>query len=519
MKKVLLQMLLPYLGLVVFAFGCKKDDFRNPSTPPPHGGGNGQVSNVIRFNIDSLPGERIGLNGLSAVITIINEQNQPVLTDKKISLQFGGKYLSDTLVLPNGNYKLTKFLVVEDTIKRFATPVANSPKASAVQRPLSISFALPKSTLSTIDIEVARIADGDQPESFGYPKGTWNTTGGTVPPPPIPATVKLKIKPMIKVGEITYDSIPVNFTWITWDATGKMIATQRIPLPAGINEVTLPGNAYKYSLQVERWGIHDEIEVLKTNIEEGTVYSLGGSKAAKKLKSELVYKWVDGAYQSLSKNTYEYDANGRLSQILYHLRRADNSPYLAMTDKFSYNAAGKVQRINRYDEHNVLKSETVFDYDQQGRYKRASLTEENNFTQGEITYSPAADPGTHQIDIRYSFAQGPFPTNYNMQRKGGNTVKDIKINSNNTTESGTYQYDFNINPYIHMNWPDMFLSNQSRNNLVGQQKVFTWGPHINIPYGFTYTYDADGYPKEVVKTYFNYATGIYVYSTKTVFNY
>jgi len=515
MKKVMLQIPLLLIGIAVFMIGCKKDDFRNPL--PPHGGGNGQVSNALRFSMDSLPGERTGLNGLSVLITIVNDQNLPVLTDKKISLQFNGKYASDTLILPNGNYKLTRFFVVDDTIKRFATPIANSPKASAVQRPLSISFDLPKSTVSTLSIEVARINAGDQPESFGYPKGSWIIPADNPPPTPIPS-VKIKIKPMIKIGDVTYDSIPVNFTWITWDATGKMIATSKIALPAGTNEVTLPANAYKYSLQVERWGIHDEIELLKTNLQEGTVYSLGGSKAAKKLKSELIYNWVNGAYVSHSKNAYEYDAGGKLSQILYYLRRADNTPYISLTDKFIYNSSGRVERIKRYDSSNNLVSENVFDYDAQGRIYRLSQTADESYTSGHVTYSAATGPGSYNMSIRYSYTQ-PLTMTYNMTYKRGNKVQDAAIASNYSNESGTYQYDFNINPYIHMNWPDLFLSHQSKNNMVAQQKAFASVQPTAVPLGFNYTYDADGYPKELVKTYFSYPGNIYMYTTKTVYNY
>ena len=517
MKKVMQQMPLLLIGLLVFMIGCKKDDFRNPP-PPPHGGGsNGQVSNVIRFNIDSLPEERTGLNGLAALITIVNEQNQAVVTDKKIAIQFGEKYISDTVVLANGNYKLTKFLLVADTAARFATPIANSQKASLVQRPLIISFALPQSNLTTINIDVLRIATGDEPESFGYPKGTWTSTNGNPPPIPMPS-VKIKIKPMIKIGDIVYDSIPVNFTWISWDASGKMVSTSTTQIPAGTNEITLPANAFKYSLQVARWGIYDEMTILKSDVLQGTVYTLGGSKAAKKLTSELVYAWVNGAYQSQSKNAYEYDGSGRLSQILYYLKKADNTPYISLTDKFIYNASGKVERIKRYDSSNNLVSENVFDYDAQGRIYRLSQTDQERYTSGQVTYSGAAGSGNYNMSISYTHNQ-PFTMTYNMTYRAGNKIHDAAIASNYSNESGTYQYDFNINPYVHMNWPDLFLSRQSRNNMVAQQKTFASVQPTAIPLGFNYTYDADGYPKELVKTYFSYPGNIYMYTTKTVYNY
>jgi len=518
MKKVILQIPLLLIGLVVFTIGCKKDDFRNAPTPPSHGGGNGQPTNAMRFNIDSLPGENIGISGLSAIITIVDEQNHTVISDKRISLQFGGKYISDSVKISSGNYKLTRFLVVNDTAKRFASPIANSPKASLVQKPLSISFAVTQSSANEINVEVARIAAGDEPESFGYPKGTWTNNPTDNPPPASIPSVKIKIKPMIKIGDVVYDSIPVNFTWITWNAEGRMIATQKTSLPAGTNEVALPGNAYKYNLQVERWGIHDEIELLKTNIQEGTVYSLGGSKAAKKLKSELLYKWLNGAYQAVSKNTYEYDASGRLSQIIYYLRRADNTSYVAMTDNFIYNAAGKVEKIKRYDGSNAEISQSNFRYDFQGKMIGLSETAGAKYSAGEITYTGQTS-GSYNMSIKYTSTQQPFTMTYNVVHKGGNMSENNLLTTNNSNESGTYQYDFNINPYIHMNWPDFYLSHQSRNNLVAQERHFTQPVYDGIAYGFNYAYDADGYPKEVVKTYFSYYGGTYMYTTKTVFNY
>jgi hypothetical protein len=324
---------------------------------------------------------------------------------------------------------------------------------------------------------------------------------------------------MIKVGDIVYDSIPVSFTWITWDATGKMIATAKSALPAGTTEVTLPGNAYKYSLQVERWGIHDEVSLLKSELQEGTVYSLGGNKAAKKLKSELTYKWVNGAYQPLSKTAYEYDASGKLTQILYYLRKADNTPYISITEKFSYNSAGKAERIKRYDSSNALVSETNFRYDAQGKVIGLSQTEGTKYTSGEISYVAGLGSGSYNMSIKYNTTQAPFTMTYHMEYKAGNKIQDNTITTNNSNESGTYQYDFNINPYVHMNWPDFYVSNQSRNNLVALQRQFTQPTYTLIPYGFNYTYNADGFPKEVIKTYFSPATGIYGHTTKTVYNY
>ena len=516
MKKVMQQVPALLLGMLVFTIGCRKDDIFKP-TPGPGHGGNGQVSNSFRVSIDSLPGETAVLNGLSAIVSITNENNQPVWTDKKISLQFNGKYISDSFTLDNGRYKITKLLLEKDNITKFAAPIVNSMKASSVQYPLPFSFELPKTTLSIHTMQVLRIASGDQAEHFGYPAGSFTTPGGNPPPVDPSPFVKIKVKASIKIGDIVYDSIPTVFTWITWDASGRMLATSTVGLRAGTNEVSLPNNAYKYNLQVAKWGITDEIELLKSDIHEGTVYILGGSKAAKKLKSELVYKWVNGAYQSLSKNEYQYDSYGRLTQILYYLRKADNTPYVSITDKFYYNAAGKAEKIKRYDENNALMGENNFVYDGQGRVNSVSQNESGVYTSGQVQYS-ASTLGSYDITIRYTSTTATN-TVYTMNFSGGNKIQDAASTTSNSNESGKYVYDFNINPYAHMNWPDLYLSNLSRNNLKRQERHFAGAYPTAIPYGFEYTYDEDGYPKELVKTYFSYYGGVYMYTTKTVYNY
>ena len=70
-----------------------------------------------------------------------------------------------------------------------------------------------------------------------------------------------------------------------------------------------------------------------------------------------------------------------------------------------------------------------------------------------------------------------------------------------------------------MNWPDIFLSKSSKNNMISQQKGYAGGFPVAEPYKFEYTYDADGYPVELVKSYKSYTTGEHLYKTKTVYTY
>ena len=103
--------------------------------------------------------------------------------------------------------------------------------------------------------------------------------------------------------------------------------------------------------------------------------------------------------------------------------------------------------------------------------------------------------------------------------KGGNKVEDAARTSTGGAEGGRYNYDFNINPFAHMNMPDLYLSNISRNNLTGQQKGFGGAVPSSVPYKYEYKYDHEGYPIELVKSYKSYVTGEHLYSVKTVYTY
>jgi hypothetical protein len=294
-------------------------------------------------------------------------------------------------------------------------------------------------------------------------------------------------------------------------------------LKAGISEVSLPKSAAKYLLIVSKWGITDELPLEKKDIKEGTVYTLGGSKAAKKLKSEVVLKLVNGVYKPLSKNAFDYDENGRLIQIIQYLKKPDNSTYIGSTDKFTYNSTGKVERIVKYGENNAVLSEINFSYDQQGKVIAMLQKEDGHQTDATVDYffmnGQSGISGDYGITINYKYTKFYYTMRYSMSFKGGNNVEDAANTSHHASELGQYSYDFNINPYVHLNWPDLSLSHLSKHNVTAQYKQY----HANYPetvaYSFQYAYDSDGYPKEVVKSYNSYLTGQYLYKLKTVYTY
>ena len=489
------------------------------------GGGKPQppVNNKVVFTLEALPGETGIVANLSALVTIENSQNEAVILNQKLALQFDGKYVSDTLTLAGGDYKVTRFMLVDAANKtRFVTPVANSEMGGQVQKPLAIQFKLPQTTVSKLPMEVLRIGAGAQPEKYGYPAGAFNlppSEDGETDPNPF---MKIKVRPVIKIGDVVYDSIPVQFTLTSWNAAGQPTVT-RLNLEAGLSEITLPKAATRYDLQVAKWGTVDELSLQKGDVQEGAVYTLGGSKEAKKLSSEINFKMVNGAWVAEQKISYQYEHN-KLKKITYQRKRADNTVFVHSTEDFIYNGNGWVEQIVKKNEASQVMMETSFSYNQGGKIISMQQKEGDKLTTAAVSYigrpGRTGITGHYDINIRYQYNFKSITGQYNLQFKGGNKVEDDLLFSDGGREIGIYKYNFNINPYVHLNWPDLTFSRSSKHALGGQQNGYDGNYAKNeYPAGTEFVFDADGYPKESITHYMNPFLGTYLYKTKTVYNY
>jgi hypothetical protein len=92
----------------------------------------------------------------------------------------------------------------------------------------------------------------------------------------------LKVKAVIGIGDIIYDSIPASLDIISWDSN-NVSHQKNIELSPGVNTISLPKSHSRYKLTLTQWGIKDEISFTKQEIQEGTVISMGGSRAAQKI--------------------------------------------------------------------------------------------------------------------------------------------------------------------------------------------------------------------------------------------
>jgi len=515
MKPTILKLTLSLLLGNFLLFSCRKpDDLIKPvpQTPPP------ALSHSFQLTIDSIPGEPVApIDNLFALVTLVNSQNEAVLTNKKLAISFNGKFKTPEMELPAGNYRVTQFLLINEVNKvRFVAPIANSVKANTVSRPLPVSFIMPQPVVLSVPVEVAKVSASDTPESFGYPAGSFNQ----VPVPDNPGEQntfsKIKLRLAIQVGDIWYDSMPGTVLYSTWDQS-QQVTGKYITLVPGVNEINLSRSATKHHFRITKWGSSYELTLLKNDVQEGSIYTLGGSKQPKMLKSELTYKLVGGTYIAQSKTSFAY-RDGKLAGIDYYLKKADNTPYLAMKDQFQY-SNGRLEKIHRFDEKNQQSGSTSFSYNAAGKIN--SIVEEANDirTTATVDYFYDAETGQTEVGFNYSYSHHSNPKQYSQRYHQGNILSDINSAGNAYTETGLYDHDNQINPYAHMGWHNLFLSNNSKNNMVRQYKTYYGSYPVAVAYEFNYKYDADGYPMELIRHYRSYATNQFLYSTKTVFSY
>ena len=508
--KPLFSKLTVLLIFIATLTACSKEDvLKNPQPvpvpPPPAERASFSFTAVV-----DLAGKPYHSSNLSAVITVVNDKNEEVLKEKLLSLNLEGSVKTETLQLPVGIYKLTGFrLVYGNTLTHFAAPVAGSSKAAMVQKPLAMSFTVAKTGFTEVAVEVLPVQMDERPALFGYPSGAFDNGQSDADP-----YMKVKIRSVMQIGEVLYDSIPASLILTTWNDKEEM-NTRYVSLAAGINEIPVLKTGVRFRFTVSKWGTNYEMTLDRQNVNEDTVYILGGTKAAKLLKAEVTYKLINGTYVPQSKNEYLYDAAGKLIHINYFLKRADKSVYIAMQDELEYSGSN-VQTVRRYNEAGVLTGTTSFSYNNEGKVTRISQNENGEQTTGVVQYFN----NTHkEVSIHYTYGSQTYTRDYIMTLNRGNVMKDIAYTSNQTSETGLYEHDLQINPYVHMKWPNLFLSNSSKNNLTKQYKNYQHNYPDAVPYSFSYTYDNEGYPKELVKSFRSYPSNAHLFNTKTVYVY
>ena len=127
---------------------------------------------LVRFQVST--GEQMmalyAIEDAHSLIVSIEDSEGGVVYDRKNILLYkmGEGFISETLTLEVGEYRLMEFLILDDQVQViFATPIEGSEKAYLVDDPLPIEFSVCKDEVTKVTPEVLD-TEGEMPEDFGY---------------------------------------------------------------------------------------------------------------------------------------------------------------------------------------------------------------------------------------------------------------------------------------------------------------------------------------------------------------
>jgi hypothetical protein len=105
----------------------------------------------------------------TALVSITSETGEVIHSKEPVRLySFGDRYVTRSLTLPVGRYRLTEFMLVDSSgVVLWATPVDGSPLSQLVTRPLPVRFGISLEQTTRVQIAVIPVKDRD-PADFGY---------------------------------------------------------------------------------------------------------------------------------------------------------------------------------------------------------------------------------------------------------------------------------------------------------------------------------------------------------------
>lgn len=155
--------ILPVIGL----YSCEKQKSDD------HAIGTAEFS----LNLPDLPGQSksgivvadSGIVSYQILISVEDLDGNIVINDSLIPLySFGTGFVSENVKINTGEFKLTRFMVLNPSgAVVFAAPLAGSPLAYLVNRPLPLNFNIYPNRVSRIVPEVLVVGD-QTPDQFGY---------------------------------------------------------------------------------------------------------------------------------------------------------------------------------------------------------------------------------------------------------------------------------------------------------------------------------------------------------------
>jgi len=246
--KHILSMPLILLFFVTLLNSCKE----SPNDPA-------LKESKIEFAFSSSQVKSNGEQGLTSIVVSVEDlQGNTILNSEKIDIyHMNGKYISEPVTLVVGEYKLSRFLVLNEANDVvYATPKEGSDKAHLVENPLPIDFSASKDSINEVTPEVVLVADSN-PEEFGYVSFSFDIANSF----------------KILMGAAILDSLSQNYkltnahveiyneTTLVYEGelnpSGGDIDSLNYDSLNLVNEIILPEKYNEFTVIVSKWGYED----------------------------------------------------------------------------------------------------------------------------------------------------------------------------------------------------------------------------------------------------------------------
>ena len=244
-KKLIIALSL--IALVFIFYSCNEDPISSPKGNATFG-----FSSKEQKNTDG----RVSEMPASVVVSIQDNDGKEVIKDKKVDLlSFGDGYTTVGLELNTGNYKVTKFLVLDSASHViYATPLEEADLAQYVNDPLPIHFSITESTSTQVVPQVLVVAKNDAPQRFGYASFDFEVVE-------IPTADLIDLPVMLQTDGSNYDSVFITFS------NSDIVKKQRLIL----NPITHVASGIVNDLQSGDWKIAISYFTTRTHNKESAV--------------------------------------------------------------------------------------------------------------------------------------------------------------------------------------------------------------------------------------------------------
>jgi hypothetical protein len=460
-------------------------------------GATGNVSFAVSGSVPDT-----GSQSPEKLVVSVEDVNGKTIFDNKVVdlVQTDGGYSTEAFQLDDGEYRITKYLVISGTEAAYATPRAGAQKASLVDRPLPFQFTVVASHESRVTPKIVGISPQDLPQNFGYGDFGYDTPGSETQ-----EWIKIRVQLEITVGEIYYPNLDAAFTVHAFDDTNTEVWTQDYDyVGPESNDLKIRTGYDHYTVEARKWGqtlqhVYSHPTLFEIRVREGEipVVQVFQAKVQPKRVSSTVSSWtrvVNGqtVTEPTARTDYEYTA-GRISGMKTYVWSAEDKSFIAQTNsEFVYdnNLLQKIVTRNAGDLSGHV--DDIYTYDSDGKVSHIQHLPSGGNVASDVDLSYFGSGGSVRAVYKFSNGAG---FEYDVHNEFGSSRSDKTTRFGELCSTGNYTYDKNVNPLAHLGYIDYLFRNYSFSNRLTEDVDYVGCAFPSlVAESYSYVYDKDEYP-------------------------